>query len=79
MVWLGGLFNRNVREVRETLHQWQEPFVVDAGKYHRAFGPFDVTPHRDAIAQTVSWFRAGSPPVPGDVTAPPLRGVARGH
>ena len=58
MVWLGGVFNANVREVRETLYQWQQPFLLDAQKYQRTFGPFPATPHPDGVAETLAWFRS---------------------
>ena len=58
MVWLGGVFNANVREVRETLYQWQQPFLLDAQKYQRTFGPSPATPHPDGVAETLAWFRS---------------------
>jgi nucleoside-diphosphate-sugar epimerase len=44
------------REALETLYQFEAPFVVDGGKFMRAFG-FAPTPHREAIRQTLTWFR----------------------
>jgi hypothetical protein len=32
--------------------------VIDSSKFEHAFGAIDATPHRDAIAQTVRWFRS---------------------
>lgn len=57
MVRLAGLFVPFLRELRETLHQFEEPFVVDWSSYRRAFGPFSPTPHPEAVARTVAWFR----------------------
>ena len=45
--------------VKETLYQSEHPWVVDHGKYARAFGSHP-TPHESAIAETVTWFRTQS-------------------
>ena len=39
------------------LYQWERPFVLDASKFQHAFGPFEPTPHPQAVATTVAWFR----------------------
>ena len=52
-----GLFERNLREISEMLYQWNEPHVVDHGDFERAFGN-TATPNREAIRQTVAWFRS---------------------
>jgi nucleoside-diphosphate-sugar epimerase len=58
---LAGLFDPRARESAELLYQWERPFVLDASKFQRAFGPFEPTPHPQAVATTVAWFqeRAG--------------------
>ena len=57
MIRLAGLFNPLVRELNETLYQFEHPFISDASKFQAAFGPFEPTPHREAVRQTVEWFR----------------------
>jgi nucleoside-diphosphate-sugar epimerase len=57
MIRLVGVFNPLVRELNETLYQFERPFVSDASKFQGAFGPFKPTPHRDAVQRTVEWFR----------------------
>jgi nucleoside-diphosphate-sugar epimerase len=57
MIRLVGVFNPLVRELNETLYQFERPFVSDASKFQGAFGPFEPTPHRDAVRRTVEWFR----------------------
>lgn len=52
-----GLFSPFIRELSETVYQFEGPFVSDASKYERVFGPFSPTPHEEAVAQTVAWFR----------------------
>lgn len=51
-----GLFSKVVRELKETVYQFQEPFVVDHRKFERMFGN-PATPLGEAIGETVKWFR----------------------
>jgi hypothetical protein len=57
MIRLVGVFNPLVRELNETLYQFERPFVSDASKFQGTFGPFEPTAHRDAVRPTVEWFR----------------------
>jgi len=57
MIRMAGLFNPLLRELNETLYQFERPFVADASKFQRAFGPFETTAHREAVERTVAWFR----------------------
>jgi nucleoside-diphosphate-sugar epimerase len=54
---IAGVFDPRARESAEMLYQWERPFVLDAAKFQRAFGPFEPTPHPQAVATTVAWFR----------------------
>lgn len=54
---LVALFSPMVREGLEVLYQFERPFVVDAGKFEKAFGR-RVTPHREALRQTLEALRA---------------------
>jgi nucleoside-diphosphate-sugar epimerase len=54
---LAGVFDPGARESIEMLYQWERPFVLDAAKFLRAFGSFEPTPHHQAVATTVAWFR----------------------
>lgn len=56
MIKLLGFVNPIVREVDEMLYEFNEPFVVDHGKFERAFGSI-ATPHRDAVRATLAWFK----------------------
>ncbi|HEX6678081.1 MAG TPA: NAD-dependent epimerase/dehydratase family protein [Actinomycetes bacterium] len=58
---VAGVLDPRARESAEMLYQWERPFVLDASKFQRAFGPLEPTPHRRAVAATVAWFqgRAG--------------------
>jgi nucleoside-diphosphate-sugar epimerase len=57
MIRVAGLFNPFLRELNETLYQFERSFVSDASKFQRAFGPFEPTPHPEAVNRTVEWFR----------------------
>jgi len=52
-----GLFNPGMREMIEMLYEFEEPFVVDHSKFERAFGE-RATPLREAIGETVRWYRS---------------------
>lgn len=54
---IAGVFDPRARETSEMVYQWERPFVLDASKFQRAFGPFEPTPHHQAVATTVAWFR----------------------
>jgi nucleoside-diphosphate-sugar epimerase len=57
MTRLAGVFVPYIREVGEVLYEFQAPYVVDWSKFQRAFGPFTPTPHPEAVARTVEWFK----------------------
>jgi nucleoside-diphosphate-sugar epimerase len=52
-----GVVNPAVRELGETWYQRDRPFILDAGRFQRTFGPVVPTPHRQAVAETLAWFR----------------------
>lgn len=52
-----GLFNGTVRELKEMLYEFEEPFVVDHGKFASAFGNY-ATPLPEAIDKTIAWYRS---------------------
>jgi nucleoside-diphosphate-sugar epimerase len=52
-----GLLAPEAREMLELLYQFEEPMVLDGGKFARAFPGFRYTPHDDAVRRTVEWFR----------------------
>ncbi len=56
MVSMLGLFNPVLKEVKEMMYTWREPYIVDHSKYEQAFGA-EITPHKEAIAETVGWFK----------------------
>ena len=58
MMRLGGLFIPEAREGVEMMYEFEKPFVVDSGKFERAFG-VKATPLAESIRATVAWYRKG--------------------
>ena len=56
MVMLASLFNANIRETKEMLYEFEEPYIVDSSKYEHAFGKH-ATPYEDGIRQTIAWYQ----------------------
>jgi nucleoside-diphosphate-sugar epimerase len=52
VLWLGGLANPLVRELRETQYQWRRPFVMDSTAATGALG-ITPTPIEESLAETV--------------------------
>ena len=57
MIRIAGLFSPLLRELSEPLYQYERPFVSDSSKFEGAFGPFQPTPHPEAVRRTVDWFQ----------------------
>ena len=57
MMWLGGLFIPEAKETIEMMYEFEQPFIVDSSKFEEAFG-LQATPMREAIKQTVAWYRS---------------------
>jgi nucleoside-diphosphate-sugar epimerase len=38
------------------MYEFEKPFVVDGGKFERAFG-MKATPIREALRATIDWYR----------------------
>ena len=52
-----GLVKPLMKGLAEMSYEFEAPFVLDTTKYQSTFGS-DVTPLRDAIADTVAWYRS---------------------
>ena len=57
MVSFLGLFNPMLKEMKEMMYEWEQPYIVDHKKYEDRFGN-DSTPHETAIRETVEWYRS---------------------
>ena len=63
-----GVFSPDMRELAETLYQFQRPFVMDSAASQAALG-LAPTPLHEAAAATVAWWGD-----PGTVTAAAVSG-----
>ena len=55
MMRLVSVFSREMREILEVLHQFEDPWILDGSKYTGTFGDLELTPMREAVAKTVEW------------------------
>lgn len=62
MVGFLGLFNPMMRELKEMMYQFEQPFIVDHSKFESEFGAL-ATPHRAAVQQTQHWLQSRGRPV----------------
>ena len=56
LISLLGLFDPMVREVKEMLYTWEEPYVVDSSKFENEFG-LKATPLEASMKETIAWFK----------------------
>lgn len=56
MMQIGGLFIPQAKESIEMMYEFEEPFVVDSGKFEKAFA-MKATPLKQAIHETVEWYK----------------------
>ncbi|MCF7825975.1 MAG: NAD-dependent dehydratase [Candidatus Marinimicrobia bacterium] len=56
MISMMGLFNPMIKEVKEMMYTWEEPYVVNHSKFEAAFGA-EPTSHEVAIKETFAWFK----------------------
>ncbi|WP_447004408.1 NAD(P)H-binding protein [Saccharothrix isguenensis] len=57
-VTASAVFDKRLRGAAEMDHQRTRPWVVDHSAFEATFGPFPVTPHEKAIAETARWYRS---------------------
>lgn len=57
LISLLGLFDPMVREVKEMLYTWEEPYVLDSSKFENEFG-LKATPLEISMKETIAWFSA---------------------
>lgn len=56
VLWLGGLVNPLLRELRETTYQFDRPYVLDSSATQQAFG-IEPTALEEALAETLRALR----------------------
>jgi nucleoside-diphosphate-sugar epimerase len=68
MLRLGALFVPDARGMLQVAHQFAAPWLIDASRFESTFGPVEVTPHRQAVAETMAWFQTQATAVPATRT-----------
>lgn len=56
MMWIGGLFIPEAKEMVEMMYEFEQPFIVDSSKFENTFG-IKATPMKAAIQETVIWYK----------------------
>lgn len=56
LITMLGLFNPTIREFKEMIYEFEEPYRVDHSQFAQTFGDLS-TPHPEAIRATVAWYR----------------------
>jgi nucleoside-diphosphate-sugar epimerase len=57
MMSIGGLFIPEAKESVEMMYEFDKPFVIDSSKFEKTFG-MKATPIREAIRETVVWYKS---------------------
>ena len=57
MMWFGGFFIPEAREMVEMMYEFEQPFIVDSTKFENTFH-MKATPMREAIRETVAWYKS---------------------
>ena len=57
MMAIGGLFVPEAKETLEMMYEFDKPFIVDSSKFEKMFG-MKATPIREAIQETVHWYKS---------------------
>ncbi|GGI09068.1 NAD-dependent epimerase/dehydratase family protein [Egicoccus halophilus] len=65
MLWAAGLVDRQLREAREQVPQFDRPYVALGDEFTATFGPHPLTPHPEAVRATVAARRDADRPLTG--------------
>ena len=57
MMWIGGFFIPEAKEMVEMMYEFEKSFIVDSSKFEKTFG-IKATPMREAIKETVAWYKS---------------------
>lgn len=57
MMSIGGLFIPEAKESVEMMYEFENPFIIDSSRFEKVFG-MQATPIRDAIKETVAWYKS---------------------
>jgi nucleoside-diphosphate-sugar epimerase len=57
MMSIGGLFIPEAKETVEMMYEFERPFMIDSSKFEKTFA-MKATPMREAIRDTVAWYKS---------------------
>ena len=57
MVWVGGLFNKQIRQFEQVYPIYAAPAEFDGSKLTSLIGARQITPYETALPQTIEWLR----------------------
>ncbi len=60
MVSFLGLFSPTLREFKEMMYEFEEPYIVDHSQFAATFGA-SPTPHVEAVQDTIAWYKQHLP------------------
>lgn len=52
------MFHPMMKEIKEIFYEFERPFIVDHSKFAGEFGGHHTTPHKEAVRQTINWYRS---------------------
>ncbi|AZB40973.1 SDR family NAD(P)-dependent oxidoreductase [Bacillus sp. FJAT-42376] len=55
-IWFMGLFNRNMKEVREMMYLNEQPVILSGEKYEQKAGPLPSTSYKRGISETLAFM-----------------------
>ncbi|WP_342422779.1 NAD-dependent epimerase/dehydratase family protein [Paenibacillus sp. FSL E2-0178] len=56
-VGLAGIFDKEAKEFHELLYEFQYPLVLSENKFMKRFPEYSPTAYKDAVKETLGWFR----------------------
>lgn len=52
-----GIFNKDIREIREMLYEFEKPYLVDHSKFMHRYPDFRITPIEEGIQKAIDWYK----------------------
>ncbi|MBS2970932.1 NAD(P)H-binding protein [Metabacillus sp. KIGAM252] len=56
-IWLMGLFDRNMKEMREMMYLYENPVILSGEKYQNHIGILPATPYEAGISKTLAYMK----------------------
>lgn len=56
-VRLAGIFDKEAKEFHELLYEFEYPLLLNENKFMKRFPEYSPTPYKEAVKETLGWFR----------------------